>query len=134
MEERREIHHRHEWADLTDLTCDDEHRPEVFRRGEGEAPRKWRRWASSHSGRFLAYVYVGDFMVDAELVRQGYAQMATLSAHVMHQTRCLERPRRRGKRSTSCGESRLPGDQVYGGPIRIQMREESRYSGRSMRV
>jgi micrococcal nuclease len=29
-------------------------------------------------GRLLAYVYVGDLMVNAELVRQGYAQVATV--------------------------------------------------------
>jgi len=29
-------------------------------------------------GRLLAYVYVGDLMVNAELVRQGYAQVTTV--------------------------------------------------------
>jgi micrococcal nuclease len=36
-------------------------------------------------GRLLAYVYVGDLMVNAELVRQGYAQVATLPPNVKYQ-------------------------------------------------
>jgi micrococcal nuclease len=36
-------------------------------------------------GRLLAYVYVGDFMVNAELVRLGYAQVATVPSHVTYQ-------------------------------------------------
>jgi micrococcal nuclease len=36
-------------------------------------------------GRLLAYVYMGDLMVNAELVRQGYAQVATLSPPVKYQ-------------------------------------------------
>jgi micrococcal nuclease len=34
--------------------------------------------------RLLAYVYVSDVMVNAELVRQGYAQMATLPPNVRY--------------------------------------------------
>jgi micrococcal nuclease len=36
-------------------------------------------------GRLLAYVYVGDLMVNAELVRQGYAQVATVPPNVKYQ-------------------------------------------------
>jgi micrococcal nuclease len=37
--------------------------------------------------RLLAYVYVGDRMVNAELVRQGYAQVATLPPNIRYQDR-----------------------------------------------
>jgi micrococcal nuclease len=37
--------------------------------------------------RLLAYVYVGDLMVNAELVRQGYAQVATFPPNVKYQDR-----------------------------------------------
>jgi len=33
----------------------------------------------------LAYVYVGDTMLNAELVRQGYAQVATFPPNVTYQ-------------------------------------------------
>jgi micrococcal nuclease len=36
------------------------------------------------SQRLLAYVYVGEVMVNAELVRQGYAQVATSAPNVRH--------------------------------------------------
>ena len=36
-------------------------------------------------GRLLAYVWVGDVMVNAELVRQGYAQVMTVPPNVRHQ-------------------------------------------------
>ena len=36
-------------------------------------------------GRLLRYVWVGDIMVDAELVRQGYAQAATFPPDVKYQ-------------------------------------------------
>jgi micrococcal nuclease len=36
-------------------------------------------------GRLLAYVYVGDTMINAELVRQGYAQVATSPPNVKYQ-------------------------------------------------
>jgi micrococcal nuclease len=36
-------------------------------------------------GRLLAYVYVGDLMVNAELVRLGYAQVATYPPNVKYQ-------------------------------------------------
>jgi micrococcal nuclease len=39
--------------------------------------------------RLLAYVYVGDLMVNAELVRQGYAQVATFPPNVRYQGRFL---------------------------------------------
>jgi micrococcal nuclease len=36
-------------------------------------------------GRILAYVYVGDVMLNAELVRLGYAQVATFAPNVKYQ-------------------------------------------------
>ena len=36
-------------------------------------------------GRLLAYVWVGDLMVNAELVRQGYAQVMTIPPNVRYQ-------------------------------------------------
>jgi micrococcal nuclease len=38
-------------------------------------------------GRLLAYVYIGDLMINAELVRQGYAQVATFPPNVKYQDR-----------------------------------------------
>ncbi|MCZ7568843.1 MAG: thermonuclease family protein [Ardenticatenaceae bacterium] len=40
-------------------------------------------------GRLLRYVYVGDTMVNAELARQGYAQVATFPPDVAHQAEFL---------------------------------------------
>jgi len=36
-------------------------------------------------GRLLAYVWVGDTMVNAELVRRGYAQVMTIPPNVKYQ-------------------------------------------------
>jgi len=36
-------------------------------------------------GRLLAYVWIGDTMVNAELVRRGYAQVMTVPPNVRHQ-------------------------------------------------
>ncbi|HSE92712.1 MAG TPA: thermonuclease family protein [Methylomirabilota bacterium] len=36
-------------------------------------------------GRLLAYVWVGETMINAELVRQGYAQVMTVPPNVRHQ-------------------------------------------------
>jgi micrococcal nuclease len=36
-------------------------------------------------GRLLAYVWIGDMMVNAELVRLGYAQVMTVPPNVRHQ-------------------------------------------------
>ena len=52
-------------------------------------------------GRLLAYVWVGDVMVNAELVRLGYAQVMTVPPNVRHQERFVKlqreaRERRRG--------------------------------------
>jgi micrococcal nuclease len=41
-------------------------------------------------GRLLAYVWVGDLMVNAELVRLGYAQMMTVPPNVRHQALFLK--------------------------------------------
>ena len=40
--------------------------------------------------RLLAYVYVGDIMLNAELVRRGYAQVATLPPNVKFQQLLLQ--------------------------------------------
>jgi micrococcal nuclease len=51
-------------------------------------------------GRLLAYVYVGELLVNAELVRQGYAQVATFPPNVKYQQhfRDLQREAREAKR------------------------------------
>jgi micrococcal nuclease len=41
--------------------------------------------ARDRNGRLLAYVWVGDLMVNAELVRLGYAQVMTVPPNVRHQ-------------------------------------------------
>jgi micrococcal nuclease len=50
--------------------------------------------------RLLAYVYLGDMMVNAELVRQGYAQVATFPPNVKYQELFLklQREAREAKR------------------------------------
>jgi micrococcal nuclease len=56
---------------------------------------KWDRYR-----RLLAYVYVGDTMINAELVRQGYAQVATFPPNVKYQDLFLklQREAREAKR------------------------------------
>ena len=44
-------------------------------------------------GRLLAYVWIGDVMVNEELVRLGYAQMMTVPPNVRYQSRFLARER-----------------------------------------
>ena len=41
--------------------------------------------ARDRHGRLLAYVWVGDLMVNAELVRLGYAQVMTVPPNLKHQ-------------------------------------------------
>jgi micrococcal nuclease len=41
-------------------------------------------------GRLLAYVWVGDIMINAELVRRGYAQVMTVPPNVRHQALFLK--------------------------------------------
>ena len=41
-------------------------------------------------GRLLAYVWVGETMVNAELVRRGYAHVLTVPPNVRHQSLFLE--------------------------------------------
>jgi micrococcal nuclease len=41
--------------------------------------------ARDRYGRLLAYVWVGEVMVNAELVRRGYAQVMTIPPNVRHQ-------------------------------------------------
>lgn len=45
-------------------------------------------------GRLLAYVWVGDTMINAELVRLGYAQVMTVPPNVRHQALFLDLQRR----------------------------------------
>jgi hypothetical protein len=40
MEERREIYHCHDVSDSAEWTVEDEHGPQLFRRGEGESPQE----------------------------------------------------------------------------------------------
>jgi len=40
--------------------------------------------------RLLAYVYVGDLMLNAEIVRQGYAQVVTSPPNVKYQEMLLQ--------------------------------------------
>jgi micrococcal nuclease len=51
-------------------------------------------------GRLLAYVWVGDVMVNAELLRRGYAQVMTVPPNVRHQDLFLklQRDAREGER------------------------------------
>ena len=51
-------------------------------------------------GRLLAYVWVGDMMINAELVRRGYAQVMTIPPNVRHQALFvqLQREAREGER------------------------------------
>jgi micrococcal nuclease len=42
--------------------------------------------ARDRYGRVLAYVWIGDVMVNAELVRLGYAQVMTVPPNVRHQS------------------------------------------------
>ena len=51
-------------------------------------------------GRLLAYVWVGDTMINAELVRRGYAQVMTIPPNVRHQALFvkLQREAREGER------------------------------------
>jgi len=44
-------------------------------------------------GRLLAYVYVGDMMMNAELVAQGYAQVMTIPPNVKYQDLFLKKQR-----------------------------------------
>lgn len=56
-------------------------------------------------GRLLAYVWVGDVMVNAELVRRGYAQVMTVPPNVRYQTLFLRLQR----------EAREAGRGLWGG-------------------
>lgn len=56
-------------------------------------------------GRTLAYIYVGQTMVNAEMVRRGYAQVMTIPPNVKHQERLvrLEREARQARRGLWAG-------------------------------
>ena len=83
--------------------------PEVHHPGKGEEPGGRaaadvnRRLVSGHRvrleldaqardrhGRLLAYVWVADTMVNAELVRRGFAQVMTIPPNVRHQSLFLK--------------------------------------------
>jgi micrococcal nuclease len=49
--------------------------------------------ARDRYGRLLAYVWVDDTMINAELVRRGYAQVMTVPPNVRHQALFLTRER-----------------------------------------
>jgi len=58
---------------------------------EGKKVRlEFDRQRKDKSKRLLAYVYVGDMMLNAELVRQGYAQVVTLPPNVKYQQLLLQ--------------------------------------------
>jgi micrococcal nuclease len=62
--------------------------PEVHHPTRGEEPGGREATdvqARDRYGRLLAYVWVGDTMVNAELVRLGYAQVMTVPPNVRHQ-------------------------------------------------
>jgi len=46
--------------------------------------------ARDRYGRLLAYVWVADTMVNAELVRRGFAQVMTIPPNVRHQSLFLK--------------------------------------------
>jgi micrococcal nuclease len=56
--------------------------------------------ARDRYGRLLGYVYVGDLMINAEMVRLGYAHAATVPPNVAHAAlfRALEREARAASR------------------------------------
>lgn len=62
-------------------------------------------------GRLLAYVWVADLMVNAELVRQGYAQVMTVPPNVRHQAwlLALQREAREARRGLFAGGGALEG-------------------------
>jgi len=63
--------------------------------------------ARDRHGRLLAYVWTGETMVNAELVRLGYAQVMTVPPNVRHQTLFLEL--QRGAREAGRGLWRRVG-------------------------
>lgn len=63
-------------------------------------------------GRLLAYVYVGDMMVNAELVAQGYAQVMTVLPNVKHQELFLRN--QRTARFLQLGLWKAPGHPAAG--------------------
>jgi micrococcal nuclease len=60
-------------------------------------------------GRLLAYVWVADLMVNAELVRRGYAQVMTVPPNVRHQALfvALQREARAARRGLFAGGGAL---------------------------
>jgi micrococcal nuclease len=62
--------------------------------------------ARDRHGRLLAYVWVADTMVNAELVRRGYAQVMTVPPNVRHQSLFLKLQR----------EARAAGRGLWAGP------------------
>ena len=61
--------------------------------------------ARDRYGRLLAYVWVGETMVNAELVRRGYAQVMTIPPNVRHQSLFLELQRTARERGTGLWRS-----------------------------
>ena len=74
-------------------------------------------------GRLLAYVWVADTMINAELVRRGFAQVMTVPPNVRHQTLFLELQR----------EAREAGRGLWGAPAPIDRARRRARSARSPR-
>jgi micrococcal nuclease len=66
--------------------------------------------ARDQYGRLLAYVWAGDLMVNAELVRLGYAQVMTVPPNVRHQALflTLQREARAAGRGLWAASSPMP--------------------------
>lgn len=65
-------------------------------------------------GRLLAYVWVGDRMVNAEMIRRGYAQLLTVPPNVRHQELFIKL--HRDARAQKSGLWATPSDTVTPGP------------------
>jgi len=77
-----EIHHPKKGAEAGGRQARDLNRELVFgRRVRLELDAQER----DRYGRLLAYVWVGDVMINAELVRRGYAQVMTVPPNVRYQ-------------------------------------------------
>jgi micrococcal nuclease len=72
------------------------------------------RQRRDHYGRLLAYVYVGSLFVNAELIRQGYAQVSTYKENQRYHAEFsrLQRSAIEARRGLwgGCVDIRLPAD------------------------
>ena len=83
-------------------------------------------------GRLLRYVWVGDIMVNAELVRQGYAQAATFPPDVKYQQalRAGKRKRRRPAAASGSAWRWRPKGRTCAGRAGDQLSDRRRGEGR----